>query len=369
MKHFIVIIGNRSLGYIFNLFVIPYCVLHGKNEFVRFYIISLIAKTFFDSATIFYPLVQKFNSVTISKTLSIVLHYRLLVSFVLFAASLFMSVDIFLSLLFMISCILNMEFHFNLENDSKNLFIQSNVVRIIISFLLLLNDFSDTTLILVYVFLSLLVSIYGYSICRSLISWKPDKSYFTEFKKMFYLTAPAVLNYGSRESGIYLMYNHLGRDFVFSDRVQKSVLSITAALGPFSAAFPDKFLLLFKKFKYGFLILLPVIMALFFFIYVSYANEFRYSTFIFSISLFLGSINYLLQLFYFNLKGRFREVYILNLIYASIGLILIFCVNYYSSYYQFPYIMLVQELFLFLGMLLLMNKKFSSEVSSQNVNN
>ena len=71
----------------FNLLVIPYCIMQGKNDFVKFFIFSLVAKAFFDSATLFYPLIEREKQVSHLDVISLVVQFRIMVSFLLFLVS------------------------------------------------------------------------------------------------------------------------------------------------------------------------------------------------------------------------------------------------------------------------------------------
>ena len=77
---------------------------------------------------------------------------------------------------------------------------------------------------------------------------------------------------------------------------------------------------------------------------------------VFLASLCLGSMNYILQLFYFNLNGFFKDVYRMNILYGLIGFILVL-IMYKSAYYDFfPFIILIQESILFFLLLYYKNK-------------
>jgi hypothetical protein len=330
--------------------------MQGKNDFVKFFIFSLVAKAFFDSATLFYPLIEREKKVSHIDVLSIVFQFRILVAVLLLLVSFFLHVNFILSFIFILSCITNLEFHFNLENDSLNLFIQSNFVRLFLTIILLLSNFSDDNINLIYVSISLVVSLYGFSFNYKGVSLRVSKFNFKHYQKMFYLTIPAVLNYGSREFGVFLMYNNLSSSIVLMDRLQKSVTSLTAALGPFTAAFPDKFRFYFYKYSVVSVLIIPVIMSLIFILFlIFYHVQSSYSIF-FLASLCLGCMNYILQLFYFNLNGLFKDVYRMNVVYGVVGFLLVLILYKTAFYDFFPFIILIQESILFFSLLYYKNK-------------
>jgi hypothetical protein len=256
-----------------------------------------------------------------------------------------------------------MEYYFNLENDTSNLFIQSNLAKLFISIVVLFFDFGNTALTCTYIFCTLIVSVHGFIIVFRKIKLKLHIEYFSEFKQLFYLTFPAVLNYGSREFSTYLMFENLNKNVFFQDRIQKSFSSITSSLAPIGAAFPDKFKSLFSIKRYFFLLIIPFLLFFLFIGYIYLVDFILSSTLVFAVSILLGSVNFILIYIYFMFEGRFKVVYYLNLSYSIIGFLLIYTVNFFKFYDLFPGVMLCQEVLLLFAILIIVKRNVNLKIS------